>query len=104
MIRRKKTVIIIWVIAFLALTPLLLNYGQYVSYSVNTKSLSNSESARAQQALATVSPLNSSLVVVVQPSKGETVGEIGSKTIAFQEALNSSGIPYYSGSDSAFTS
>ncbi|MGA2200159.1 MAG: MMPL family transporter, partial [Nitrososphaerales archaeon] len=103
-IQRKKTVIIIWVIAFLALTPLLLNYGQYVSYSVNTKSLSNTESARAQQALAVVSPLNSSLVVVLQPSKGETVGEIGSKTIAFQEALNSSGIPYYSGSISAFTS
>ncbi len=103
-VQRKKTVIVIWVIAFLALTPLLLSYGQYISYSESPKSLSNSESGVAQQVLSAVSPSNSTLTVVFQPSSGEAIGKIESQTIAFQKALNSSNIPFYSGSSSAFSS
>lgn len=102
-VQRKKTVILVWVIALLAVTPLLLNYGQYVSYSESPKSLSNSESAKAQQLLSSVAPANSTLVVVFQP-KGETVSAVENQTLSFQRALNSSNIPFYSGSSSAFSS
>lgn len=103
-VRRKRTVIILWVIAFIAVTPLLLDYGNYISYSESPKSLSNSESSRAQQVFSSLSPSNSTLVVVFQPSSSETEAEIQNQTLAFQAALNSSGIPYLSGSSSAFSS
>ncbi len=103
-VHRKKTVIIIWVIVLLALTPLLLSYGQYISYSESPKSLTNSESGKAQQVLSTLAPSNSILTVVFQPGAGESIGKIESQTLAFQKALNASGIPFYSGSSSAFSS
>ncbi len=103
-VQRKRTVIILWVIAFIAVTPLLLNYGHYISYSESPKSLANSESSRAQQVLSSLSPSNSTLVVVFQPSSTETEAEIQNQTLAFQAALNSSRIPYLSGSSSAFSS
>jgi len=102
-VQRKRTVIIIWVIALLALTPLFLNYGHFVSYSESPKSLSDSESAKAQQMLSSLAPTNSTLVVVFQPGKGETQSEIENQTLAFQRALNSSHIPFYSGSTSVFS-
>jgi putative drug exporter of the RND superfamily len=102
-VQRKKTVIVFWTIAFLALTPLLLNYGQHISYSVTPESLSNSESARAQQLLSPVAPSNSTLVVVFQPSKGEPMSEIENRTVSFQKALNASDIPFFSGSSSVFS-
>ncbi|MGD0638178.1 MAG: MMPL family transporter [Nitrososphaerales archaeon] len=103
-VHRKKTVIIIWVIVLLALTPLLLSYGQYISYSESPKSLTNSESGKAQQVLSTLAPSNSILTVVFQPGAGESIGKIEDQTLTFQRALNASGIPFYSGSSSAFSS
>lgn len=103
-VRRKKSVIVVWAIVFLALAPLILGYGRFISYSVTPASLSDSESTRAQQLLSSLATSNSTLEVVFQPSKAETVGQIENTTISFQKALNSSGIPYCSGSSSVFSS
>jgi RND superfamily putative drug exporter len=102
-IRRKKTVIFVWAIIFLALTPLILNYSHYIDYSINTNSLSNSESSKAQAILSQISRQNSSLLVVVQPRAGENSSEIANKTLAFQEALVSNKLPYYSSSNSSYS-
>ncbi|MGA2664821.1 MAG: MMPL family transporter [Nitrososphaerales archaeon] len=103
-VRRKRTVIILWVIALIALTPLLMGYGRYISYAETPPSLSDSESARAQSVLSSVAPSNSTLTVVFQPRSGETLSEISNQTLAFQKALNSSEIPFYAGSSSVFSS
>ncbi len=102
-IRRKKIVVVIWALVFLALTPLILNYSQYINYSVSSSSLSSSESARAQNLLSQVSQQNSSLLVVVQSGAGESPAQIANKTLAFQESLNSTKLPFYSSSTSAFS-
>jgi putative drug exporter of the RND superfamily len=102
-IKRKKTVLIIWALAFLALTPLILNYSHFVSYTVGSKSLSDSESARAQAILSQLSPQNSSLIVVFQP-EGQLTSRIANETLAFQNALEKTKIPFYSSSSSAFSS
>ena len=102
-IRRKKMVVVIWALIFLALTPLILNYSQYINYSVSSSNLSSSESARAQNLLSQVSQQNSSLLVVVQPGGGESSAQIASKTLAFQESLNSTKLPFHSSSTSAFS-
>jgi len=103
-VRRRKSVIVVWVLALLVLAPALLSYGRYISYAVTPASLSSSESARAQQALASVAPSNSTLEVVFQTSGTEPVSKIENQTISFQEALNASRIPFYSGSSSVFSS
>jgi len=105
-VRRKKLVIVIWAIAFLALTPLILNYSHYISYSVNTSSLSNTESAKAQDIMSTKSQQNSSLVVVITQTPGEqqSTRALANQTLAFQRALNSASVsPFYSSSESTFS-
>jgi len=103
-IRNRRSVIILWVVVTLALTPVLLSYGHYISYSVGPSSLNDSESAKAQQALLPVAPANSTLVVVYQPGINQSASEIENRTFAFQRALNGSNIPYFSGSTSVFSS
>jgi len=103
-VQRRKSVIVIWAVALLVLTPLLLSYGRYISYSVTPASISNSESARAQQVLSALAPSNSTLEVVFQPSKSEPASQIENRIISFQEALNASKIPFYSRSSSVFSS
>lgn len=103
-IQRKKTVIVIWILVFLALSPLLLNYGQFISYSVIPKSLTDSESEKAQAILSSeLSLSNSTLIVEFQPGGVLTADQIVNETLAFQRTLNSSSIPFYSGSISAPT-
>ena len=103
-VRRKRTVIMLWVIALIALTPLLMGYGRYISYSETPPSLADSESSRAQQALSSIAPSNSTLTVVFQPGSGEPLSQVSNETLAFQRALNSSEIPFYTGSSSVFSS
>jgi putative drug exporter of the RND superfamily len=102
-IRRKKLVVVIWALIFLALTPLILNYSHYINYSISSNSLSSSESAKAQNLLSQVSQQNSSLIVVVQPSAGESLAEAANKTLAFQGLLNFTRPPFYSSSNSPFS-
>ena len=101
--KRKKTVVVLWAIVFLALVPVLLNYTQYIGYSITPGSISSSESARAQRILSTVSSSNSTLVVVFQPTSNESREQIMNETLTFQEALAQSHVPYLSASTSAFS-
>jgi RND superfamily putative drug exporter len=103
-IRRKKTVVVIWAIAFLALTPLILNYSHFINYSISSNSLSNTESGRAQSILSTLSRQNSSLIVVLQPTSGESIAQLANQSLTFQNSLDSKILPYYANSTSAFSS
>lgn len=102
-LKRKKTVVLIWAIAFLSLTPLILNYSHFINYSISSNSLTNTESGRAQGLLSSVSPQNSSLIVVVQSKSGESLGDLANRSLAFQEDLGNGFLPYYSSSSSAFS-
>ncbi len=104
--RRKKTVVLVWIIIFIALIPLILNYGKFVSYSIPSSALSQSESGRAQTALAAISPINSSITVVVPldsvQANSNFEGLINS-TLQFQNAINASALPNLSNTKSAFS-
>ena len=102
-IRRKRIVVIIWAVVFLAFTPLIMNYSHYISYSISSVSLSNTESGRAQTIVSSLSQQNSSLIVVIQPHPNETVSQLADQSMAFQKSLNSSILPFYATSSSAFS-
>src|SRR5579875_1289638 len=102
-LRKNKVVIVVWAIIFLALLPAILNYSNFVSYSVNSHALDNSESARAQNILSKFSPQNSSLTVVVQKPNNESSSSLANRTLEFQNRLRSSKIAYYTSSESAFS-
>ena len=104
--RRKRTIVLVWVIVFIALIPFILNYGKYVSYSISSSALSQSESGRAQTALASISPVNSSLTVVVPLDSIKSNANFASlvnSTLQFQNAIKAISLPNFSNTKSAFT-
>ena len=100
-IARRKLVIIAWALAFLAMTPLILNYSHFISYSTSSSALANSESTKAQALLSSLSPQNSTLIVVVQ--SGGNQAQTGDAILQFQSQLSAKHIPYVTGSTSAFS-
>ncbi len=100
-VRRRRLVIVAWAVAFVAMTPLILNYSHYVNYSSGSSAISNSESAKANDILAELSPQNSTLIVVVQT--GTTQVQTGDAILKFQSELGSANIPFVTGSASAFS-
>jgi putative drug exporter of the RND superfamily len=100
-IRRKKLVILVWVLALLSMVPAALNYSHFVSYSTATSSTDSSESGKAQAILSSLSPENSSLIVVVQPD--QSFAGLANRTLQFQSALVHAKIPFLSSSTSAFS-
>jgi RND superfamily putative drug exporter len=101
LIEKRRIVIIAWAIAFLAMTPLILNYSHFISYSTSTSGLSNSESSKAQAILASLSPQNSTLIVEVQ--SGQNAVQTGDSILQFQSQLSAKHIPYVASSSSAFS-
>ena len=104
-IKRKKLILGLWIIVFIAFVPLILNYQHFVSYSISTSALSGSESGRVQTILDNLSPQNSSLSVLVfvgNSSWQTNFLDQASASMNFREAANKSAIPYYLNSQSAF--
>jgi RND superfamily putative drug exporter len=101
LIRRRRLVVILWALAFVALAPLMLNYSHFISYSTGTSAPSSSESSRAQAVLSGLSPQNSSLIVVVQSNQSSA--QVGTRILEFQSDLAGQRIPYFSSSSSAFS-
>lgn len=100
-VRRRRLVIAAWALAFIGMTPLILNYSHYVNYSSSSSALSNSESAKANDILAALSPQNSTLIVVVQTNTTQV--QTGGAILKFQSELASMKIPFVTGSTSAFS-
>jgi len=100
-VKRKKLVVLVWALALVAMVPAIMNYSHFVSYSTNSGSTSDSESAKAQAILSSLSPQNSSLIVVVQSNQSSAF--LANRTLGFQAALANAKVPYYSSSSSAFS-
>jgi len=100
-VNRRRLVVLVWALAFLAATPAILNYSHFISYSQSSSAISSSESSKAQAALAGLSPQNSTLVVVVK-SSGSAV-ETGDNILEFQSDLASKHLAYFTTSTSAFS-
>ena len=100
-LKRRRLVVLVWVVTFLAATPAILNYSHFISYSQSSSAISSSESSKAQAALAGLSPQNSTLVVVVKSNASAV--ETGGDILKFQSALASKHIPYFTTSTSAFS-
>ncbi len=101
-ISHSKLVVVAWIIAILALTPVIMTYSNYVSYSSSTSGSSGYESTIAGNILSKVNPQNSSLVVVVDHPSAYNL-TLANATLDFQNNLVNSGTPYVMGSISAFS-
>lgn len=101
-ISHKKVVILLWVAGILLLTPVILSYTNYVSYSNDTSGSSHFESTKASEILSKISPQNSSLTVVVCVPSADNVS-IANKTLNFQDKIASSSLKYVSSTESAFS-
>ena len=100
-VRRRKFVVLAWVVALVAMIPAIMNYSHLVSYSSASGSTANTESSKAQAILSSLSPQNSSLIVVV--GSDESSAALANRTLQFQAALARANIPFYSSSSSAFS-
>ena len=100
-IRRKKLVVLVWVVALVAMVPAIMNYSHFISYSTSSGSATNSESSKAQAILSALSPQNSSLIVVIESNQSSTV--LANRTLQFQDALAKAPISFLSSSSSAFS-
>jgi RND superfamily putative drug exporter len=100
-LHRRKEIIAAWVVAFLAISPAILGYTKFLSYSSNSSALSDTESAKVQKILQTSQPQNSSLTVV--SSINVSSASDANSTLSFQDQLHVKKIPFYSSSDSVYS-
>ena len=101
-LKRRLLVIIVWAVVFLAVTPALMNYSHFISYSNSATSNPNAESQIASNILANSSKQNSTLFLVVQENPYSSSG-IANNTLDFQAALNNRPVSNYSASDSPYS-
>ncbi len=100
LLKRKKMVIIIWIIVILALIPLTLNYTNYINYGNTTNNI-QSESEEVQNLLANTSTQNSSLYVIVTANPYNI--SLANKTLNFQDQISRENIKNFSSSSSPYS-
>ena len=100
-IQRRKIVIVIWVLALIAMTPLILNYSHYISYSNTTSLPRDAESQIASRILSNVTSQNQSLIILVNENP-YNMG-MANETLHLQKKVSSSGIGNLTGSDSPYS-
>ena len=101
-IGHRYVVIIVWIVAFMAMTPAILGYSHYISYSSASSSNPSSESSEAQAILQNNSRSNSTVFVLVteDPFSGSS---IVNNTLQFQDRIVSSHLKDFASSSSVFT-
>ena len=101
-ISHRRIVVLLWIVGILLLTPAILSYTNYVSYSNATSGSSHFESTKASDILSKIDPENSSLTVVVSVPSADNVS-IANSTLNFQDKISSTSIKYVSTTESAFS-
>ncbi len=101
-IRRKKTVIILWAVLILAATPAILGYSHYITYSSAGAVNPNSESQIASQILEKSHTTNSSLVILVlqNPFLNNTTAV---RTLSMQKDIQNKNIRELASTSSPFS-
>ncbi len=102
LIRRKKTVILIWVIVLVASTPAILGYSHFISYNTSSSTTANTESAVASRIISNSLPQNESLIIVISGNPYASTG-IANSTLKMELAISTAGISNITGSDSPFS-
>ncbi len=102
LIKNRKIILVVWIIAFIASVPALMSYSGYISYNSTSNSASNSESAIASQILSNVSSQNQSLIVLVQENPFASTS-LANSTLAFQEKIAQSRIANVTSSISPYS-
>jgi len=102
-LKHRRLVLAIWIIALAACVPAVLRYSNYISYSTSNSALSNTESGRAQLLISQVNPQNESLILVVTKPSTMSEAQLANATLTFQAKLKNDMIPNLSGGVSAFS-
>lgn len=102
LIKKRKLVIVLWIVALVAAFPALMGYSHFISYSTSNASGNSSESAIANNLLQKAIPQNESLTVVVNQDPYGNLSLISS-VLSFQSAIASSNITNVTGSSSPFS-
>ena len=102
LIKKRKIVLIIWVVAILASTPALMKYSGYISYSTSSSANNHGESSIANSILSNNTEENQTLLIAVQGNPYNNTS-LSSKVIEMQSALDNASIYGVSGTSSPFS-
>lgn len=69
--RRRRLVLVVWIVILLAIIPMAALSSQYINYSSTGNGVAGSQSQQAQNLLAQIHPENSTLFVVVSNSSAQ---------------------------------
>ncbi len=93
-----KLVLLVWIVAFVALVPIATLYLQSINYSTSSAGIPGSQSAQAQQLLASVHPELSTLIVAAPP--GSNASALCQRELAFASGVAQSDFSYYNSTQS----
>jgi len=93
LLRHRRLVVVVWIVALIAMAPAAGLYQNYVNYSSSGSGVVGSQSAQAQALLAQASPQDSTLFVVVSHDSQSPAAYCNS-TYGFAAALTSAHIRY----------
>jgi len=95
--RRRRLVLVVWLIALIAIIPMAALSSQYINYSSTGNGVSGSQSQQAQNLLAQVAPENSTLFVVVANSSTQypTPAAFCAQALSFGTALAEKNYSHY---------
>ncbi|AHC52048.1 prokaryal membrane protein [Sulfolobus acidocaldarius SUSAZ] len=99
-LKRKWLIIAVWAVILILITPAVMNYTKYISYSTGQSLPSNSESAIVNKILNGTSYNNDTLIVVVKENPYTSYS--ANQSLSFQNSTLSKGIPYLSSVQSPF--
>lgn len=95
--RRRRLVLVVWIIVLLAILPMAALSSQYINYSATGSGVAGSQSQQAQNLLAQAHPENSTLFVVVSNSSTDypTPQAFCSQVDSFGEAVAQKDYAHY---------
>lgn len=102
LIRRRKLIVVIWIIALVAAFPAIMGYSHYISYSTSGSSGNTSESSMANSLIQEAFPQNESLTVVVYENPYNNLTLV-SQVLSLQSAISGANLTNVTGSASPFS-
>ncbi len=102
LIKRRKLVVLVWIIAMLAAFPAIMGYSGFISYNTSSGSSTASESAVASSLMKQALAQNESLTVLVGANPYNN-SSLANEVLAFQSAIGAAGIANVTGTSSPYT-
>ncbi len=102
-LNHRRLVIVVWILAILAMTPAIIGYSHYITYSNVSSVNQSSESAKVQSILQQANTENSTEFVLVLENPFSSLSVVN-KTLLLQSKIEGEHLKDFAGTSSVFTS